>query len=751
MRKLAPAVLILATATLLSGCIPGPTEVAPPAVKVDEVAVPDQMLPTGPYANMDSTIVPGVDGLPWLIGGSLAGPGEGFAPTVWTSPDGGAWEAKQIDPDFTGSFSGSIDASADLAALAGVTWTEGDSTSVLWTSTDREKWTSVALPDSFAQGFRFNDVAVSGTTVFGYGINPAGATQGILVKGDKVTEFALPEVGKGELLEPSQLVASGKNILLLASPGKEGDFSPAVTYVSDDSGKSWTDAAVVVERPSYVSGIAASEDGFVATGGATRDEASNATGPAAWFSADGTSWAAESVGAPPQDGPLFYSGSADAWLGAPQGGAVVSAVVSNDNAAVSGVYSRATGGSWTFAGSTGVNTTNGEVGIASSLDGQTYISVLGLYGSSRAGVLSGGSWTDTTQIAAREDVTSASTVYPLDEPIMTLYTSTFTVEPDLGWRNQTTYQLGQLSGDSLEEVPWDPERVAELSSVAIGTDGSGAEVLLGSYFPPGGGAIPVEGWFRSGPDEAWTPATGFPGDHATFFSSIERVGDLWVAVGTVRDSSAVADPEHGTIWTSPDGITWSNPAGEFGEGTLTSSVSDVCTLPDGTGVAVGWVEAKTSEYRPAVWMPVDGTWKRVDIGDLGESSGFGNSCATGEDGVIFAASVDSRDTLQRTTDGSTWDEVFRADRGITLGEPVAVPGGFAASGSLFNDSFSGPVAWLSADGTDWSPVSIPSYTAGSTRSVAPYGDDLIVTMDSRVGHPVSIIRDIKKAIADYTD
>jgi hypothetical protein len=77
-----------------------------------------------------------------------------------------------------------------------------------------------------------------------------------------------------------------------------------------------------------------------------------------------------------------------------------------------------------------------------------------------------------------------------------------------------------------------------------------------------------------------------------------------------------------------------------------------------------------------------------------------------------------------------------------------VPGGFAASGSLTNETFSGPVVWLSADGSEWSPVSVPSQRPGSTFDVAPYGDDLVVTMSGRTGQPVSIVRDIEKVISD---
>src|SRR5690606_16140789 len=136
----------------------------------------------------------------------------------------------------------------------------------------------------------------------------------------------------------------------LASPGAEGAPASTLTYVSADAGESWSEHGTVTQSPGFVSGIVPVEGGFVATGGAARDSSSNATGPAAWFSADARSWSAESV---PVDsrGRLAFVGSADAWFGAPLPGATgVTAVMSNDNAAVSGVYTRGAGGAWSLAG-----------------------------------------------------------------------------------------------------------------------------------------------------------------------------------------------------------------------------------------------------------------------------------------------------------------------------------------------------------------------------------------------------------------
>ena len=742
-------VAVTAGVLLLAGCVGGdPTETAPPTVTIDEVSVPDSMMPTEPYAVADSTIIPAVDGLPALFGGGLAAPGEGSLPTVWSSVDGTAWAGTDVDPDFTGSFSGDIAGSSELSALAGVAWESGKSRTVLYTSTDRETWTAIDLPDDFATTYRATDATVSGSTVVVIATSADGESRGIRVEGKDATAFDLPDPGEDNQLNAGIVVARDQELVLVASPGPEGEPNDTAAYVSDDLGESWGDSAPITDKLGYVSGVAVTDSGFVATGAVPRGEGS-VSGVAAWFSADGTTWSAESVPAPSDEGSLFYYGSADARLGAPVANAGVTvAIMGNDNAAISGVYQRDVGGQWSLIGQTSINSGNGVGGIAMSIDGSTITGFLGDSGALRTGTFSGGGWNNSGEIAARSDVASAYTVDSVGERILaTLTTPTFTVDSDLGWRNSTVYGLGELSGDSLTEVPWDPARAGELTNVRLASDESGAELVLGSSFPVGGDVILAEAFFRASPDTEFVPAVGFDTGGATFFYKVAKIGDSWVAVGQSRETSSVGDPEHGVIWTSADGVTWGKPSGDFGSGALETSINDVCALPDGTGVAVGWVEESAGSYRTAVWMPEGEGWARTDIGDIGTKSGSAGDCASGEDGVIMSASISGRDTLQLSTDGSTWTETFRAGRGVTLGEPVAVSGGFAASGSLVNDDFSGPVVWLSADGKDWSPVSVPSVRSGATLAVAAYGDDLVVTMGGRTGHPVSIVRDIAKVIS----
>jgi len=745
-NRILPALAVTAaSALLLTGCIGGGTpDSAPPAVTVDEVAVPATLRPAQASAEVSYGMVGASDDLPWLLGGALAEPGKPATPTVWSSDDGSSWTAKSVG-DEDGSFSGDIDGSETLAALGGTLWKDGSYTNALWTSSDGEAWARVDVPDD---GYLLGNIAVTGDVVYAIATNVDGASRGIRVDGDDAATFDLPDVADDELLGAQSISADGDTLVLVARPGPEGDPSDTVSFTSDDGGKSWADAVTIIDQLGFVAGVAPTGDGFVATGGAPRGD--GATSPAAWFTTDGATWAAESVPGQPEDGPIFTFAGADTWLSTPLSrGGVTSAILGNDNSAFSGVYSRQPGGAWSFVAQTSVNSTSGQTGVAMPGDGGSIVAAMIGSGYARTGTVAGG-WTDGTILSAREDVEAPADIYADDSDgaTITLTKSTFTVDADLGWNNRTITTVGELSGDSFTEVAWDPEAVGTWSGVRLVTDDDGAQIVVGSYFDIPNSIIPAQGFFRASEDAAWAPVSGFEPGGATFFAGAAKVGDTWVAYGTTRASSGVSDPEHGVVWTSTDGATWTRGAGDFGSGVLETSVAGVCALPDGTSIAVGWVEETEGEFRTAVWSSASGTWTRVDIGELGSRYGFGTSCASDKDGVVLGATVGGRNTLQQSEDGSSWTEVFKADRGISIGEPVAVDGGFVASGSVDSEDYTGPVVWLSKSGTEWSPVSIASYRTGSTTGVEPLGDDLIVTMSGRIGSPVSIIRDIATVIAD---
>lgn len=750
MRRSA-SVVTLATLTItalaLTACT-GEGVDAPTTATIEVLQTPASMSPTQPYAWANSAILPATGELPWLVVADISPPGGAAIATALTSTDGLKWDSTKVTSELDGSFSSVLAGDDTIAAIGGTLWTEGSFVSMLFTSTDRQEWSAVALPEDFATQFSLYTLSVRDGVVTGIGTDSVGASVGIAIEGDEVTTFDLPAIGEGELLSPVALV-SGDTMLLIARPGDEGANNPVVSFVSDDSGASWSDSIEIAAADASVAGAVLVDEGFVATGWAPRSADPGApSSPAAWFSADGVSWTPESVPAV-SDGLFFFSENGSVGFGAPNANAgAVSATAWNDNSAFSGLFRRAPGGAWSFVSESTANASNSVGGSSIPVNDTSTLAVIGQNGYARLSVIQPeNGWIDAEVLAERDDFDFVDAIYPgEDRTVMTLGLSSFEVEADGGWRNSTQYTLTTVDDTAVTSVAWEPERAARLTGVQLASDAEGREILVGVNFPVGSNSILAEGWFRETADDEWAPITGFEGSGATHFVGAGKVGEVWLAWGDFRDTSGTSDPSHALVWQSVDGQKWTRAAGDFGTGPLETQMSDICELPGGEAVGVGWVEEAGGEYRNAVWMLDGDQWTRVDIGDLGETYGYASSCATGEDGVVIGSYIGGRSTLQLSSDGSDWTEVFRADPGIEFGKPVAVAGGYAASGQFVDGNFSSPVIWLSADGATWSPVTIPSSSPGSTSAVAPLGDDLVVTKSGRIGDPAVLVRDIAKVI-----
>lgn len=749
MRLRALLALSAATASVfaLVGCtiLDGgePDAAAPPTVKVEAIPAPDALLPKGPFVDAGDVILPATGTIPWIAGGSTSDPGGVGRPTVWTSPDGRTWSRNIIDTDFDQSFSGILSGTEELTALGGTAWKDGVFRSVLWTSTDRTRWVRADIPKQVASRYRIDLIEATSSDILAVAHDAAGRNVGIRLTGDDVTTFELPE-----LPNPIALESNGNTLVLIGGPGPGGGETETVALRSTDAGATWSAPSVISDTTAFISGVTWAGAGFVATGGA---RAGAAPIPAAWFSLDGGVWARETMPEIADFGEEAFAEGADAYFGNPLShDGSVAAVILDESSAVSPIALRTADGEWQIAGESGVNQSSGSDGSAIPLDESTIIGLIDGNGYARFGTLTS-EWADTTLLANREHVFHVSGVTRgNDRTLLTMRGTNFTVNADLSWQNRTVYRLAQVSDIGAEEIPWEPARVAELSSVQIAADDTGAEIAIGTYFTPDQSEILAEGFFRSSPASEWMPMAGFDDSGATNFLSVAKTGDAWTAVGRYQDSASVGTPGHAAIWSSNDGVDWQRARGDLGDGDLESSAVDVCLLPAGEPIAVGWVEVKPNQFRVAAWTPRDGTWVRSDLGGFGDSGGFANSCASSDQGVVVNATIGGRTTLHRSADGATWTEVLAGARGVRIGEPVAVQGGFAASGSWSTDEFDGPVVWLSADGNEWHPVAIPSRRPGETTSVAPLGDHLLVTMSGRIGAPLSLVRDIERVIANQT-
>lgn len=723
-----------------------------PTVAVETITAPASLTPAQPLVQQRGDLMPATDSAPFAFGGAVTEPGGVASPAVWTSSDGASWQRATVGADVDGSFWGMLAGSDELAALGGVVWKERSYTSVLWTSVDRITWQAVALPEPFVSTHRLTLLDVIDDLVYGIAQTTLGAAEAFVASGSSVDTIALPELREGEVLTPLALTGHDDSLLLIATPGPEGQYNPVVSYRSTDRGASWSSAVELGASITDFAGVTWTGTEYVATGSTPGSSTPGAAyRPSSWVSADGATWAKEAVPAPPRSSPFFFLDGADVWFGAPTvNNGTVTVIASNLNSAVGALYSRSASGAWTFVSTTSTNSTNGENGLAvPHADGDAVV-VLGSGGHLRTGAFDGDEFTDTQTLAARDVVGYVHGAHPaVDAVDLVVRQRTFTVETDLRWRNTSDYTLATYAGgQAASETPWSPAEVGELLTVSMATDADGAQIVTGSRFPVGESVIIAEGYYRASATADWVPMTGFSRKGSTEFHALASTGGGWVAVGDYRASSNTGTPSHATVWTSTDGVAWVRADGDFGEGRLESSLADVCVLPDGTPIGVGWAAVGTGAYRMAAWSPAGDAWAHHDLGEFGDADGYATSCANDETGVVVSASIAGRSVLLRTTTGGDWRQVFRAEQGAVLVDPIAVDGGFAAAGSFADEATAGAVVWLSRDGIAWVPVSIPSRNPDSTYLVAPVGADLLVALPATSGDPLVVVRDIARVIAD---
>ncbi len=217
-------------------------------------------------------------------------------------------------------------------------------------------------------------------------------------------------------------------------------------------------------------------------------------------------------------------------------------------------------------------------------------------------------------------------------------------------------------------------------------------------------------------------AVGYAMDHAAVWTSPDGVSwtriahdesifgrdDTWMLAVTAGGPGLVAvgskqggpGPDYGSVWTSPDGITWSRvPRDEdvFADGT---QILDVA--PGGPGlVAVG-----TMGDDAAAWTSADGiTWSRVphseeELGGEGDQAMMGVS--EGGPGLVAVGSDGTNAAVWTSADGITWsrtphdEDVFggpdeQAMRSVTSGGPGLVAVGIDANAGA------GSAIWIAED------------------------------------------------------
>lgn len=735
-------------ATVLNSCTHEPeTRQRWPLATVRPLAVPDSMRLTQPKVDIGQ-LIPGSAGLPWLIGGSYAEPGQSGAPAVWLSDDANIWSKIPISDAVEGDFDGWAEGGTELTALAGSVWRDGMRVNKLWTSTDRRQWHERTLPQALTGGTEITDLSVDGTSVLLLGSAVDGKQTVLrLDADDNVSAVPLPTVGPDEQLDAWELVAAGNTVILLATTGPEGATTAPVLYHSSDSGANWSPRARLTDNRGYFGGITRTDDGFVLVGSVRADSSPSAPPlPAAWHSVDGASWLPERVPAAPED--LRLEPASGVSLRSPiAADGTVTALAHAPDAAVAGMYRRHNDGSWELVGTTGDNAYSGAKGsIVARPDG----SIIGVIddGGVRIGRLTADrTWTDVQQLSRRAVPFGGSLVLDPDRRLVRTGRSVWQVHADGTTSRSGEFMLVSLHVDAAVKTEWLPREAGSLHGTLTSIGPGGIEVVLGSAVDLENSSVTARGWWRSPLSTDWHPVSGFDPTTTLEMGTLGQVGNQWMLTAHGRPNIGFTTRGTGQIWSSTDGTSWQQMPVRS-EGELSSRIAAVCAGPNSKHIAVGWVEQTPGTTVAAAWG-LDGQWQRLNLGAFDDFDGSLSGCAAGPFGFVVDGTIDGRSAVLQSATGDDWQKAVVLGRGESLADITARPSGFIAAGRVQDSAMSAPALWVSRDGRAWNPVRVPSLDSSTARIGELEDGEIAVFLPAEDGEPISVIDDVDGLIAEY--
>lgn len=656
--------------------------------------------------------------------------------------DGTSWGAADVGPGVPGEPQRAALAGSDrVAAIGGWTWEAGTIWPYLLTSTDRATWTPVQLPPSLNSAM-VTDVAVEDGRVVALAQGEQGAAATVVVdgagSGEPVVTF-LPAAPDGQRRTLGGLAVAGDTLVLTGrqGPTRQG---PLRAFRSVDAGRSWAEPALISpNEQAQAWGVTHLAAGFVVTGtDLIPDDPGENRRMTAWFSPDGGAWGAEPV---PEPENFRWSGQ-DAALGVPTAaGDYVVAVAGSSNSRSSRLFQRQPSGEWIAVGqSDPVADGVGRLGRVAPIvqpsgsdgPGAMFVTIGGAHGTV-VGRTASGVWTTDVAPAAYRDPPFFSEL--VSGRLAVIRQRQFLPFGDGGFRTINEPAIVGLTADALTVRPWDPPEVADAEDVGIGVDGT-AEVVLSSRMADDDETHPITGWFRAAPDQPWQPVTGFGAEAFESLGDIKHLGGRWLLRGS-RSGDTGGTPQ-AMLWTSADGIAWARADGDFADGDRSSGIAEVCLDPAGHAVAVGWIRLTPNLPTAAVWSEQDGGWRRSTLPTGPDSRSSFASCSTVGGRLVVTGDLNGdagRWTLDamgapQSTDPPVVDAPDRprgdpTDR-YALDDIGTMPGASFATGRLDTGEYTGPVLWLSADGTRWTWVPVPAADPDASLLVAADGKDLIV-------------------------
>lgn len=214
-------------------------------------------------------------------------------------------------------------------------------------------------------------------------------------------------------------------------------------------------------------------------------------------------------------------------------------------------------------------------------------------------------------------------------------------------------------------------------------------------------------------ESAWIEAARFDEDGDTLVL-VEDSG-AWsggfIAVGAAYPDGAIVSGGEPRVWTSPDGVAWTQHEPDLG-GMV--NLQTVVRLAEGGVVVLGTLTADGAEPQTRAWRSSDGaTWNAIDLPT--DFTGQATRVASGAIGTV----VVTRTEAWYSADMETWQRVLAVPTGMELLVPSAGDEGFVIT--LGGGGADGPTVYASGDGIAW----VEGSFAADIYDVTPFGGDWI--------------------------
>lgn len=656
---------------------------------------------------------------------------------VWRSGRHGELIEDRGLPEVSGDVrSVAVDQNDGTAVLVGSAWTGTALTPFLWTSAS-SGWTSMDLGADAPTG-GLHAVAVEGGRAWALSNGPLDRHDLLTV--DLATgtwsSTPLPDPGDGRRRTLLDLRVRDGRVVVVAHEGPAGAAGSPVSYVSADGGTTVDGFHSIGDGRfgTRVSGLVETPQGFVATG-ATGESHSEAE-PVLWRSVDGATWVEEPLTVQEV---VFPNGAPDVSVAHP---------VSEDDGTLSVTLTARDGGSWARGTRLDGEWWSGMNQESFAADGVLIRDEIQEYSFIGWGDTNLGSWGYGLYADYSERVAvPGSRIHWLELPDpsaaggLLAQQSVWETEGDTSWSDTVATDLVR-EGDGFVLQSWRPAEADGWGGLELASAGP-TKVAVG--YSRAGLRWHVEVAVSDDSGETWAAADGIESDTDLLTYLVTQVDGTFYLAATEGRRQMGNDEMFPVVWTSQDGRSWSRLAETLAIDKKFGAVRDVCALPSGGVVLVGYTNDAQDRRIAATWVEQDGEWIGHAHGDLGD--GAFTSCATREDAVVVSGDASGFNRTWHTTDGVSVTEVGALAEGVSRGEPLPIgserrPAGWVAPGFLDTAEHVGPVLWFSTDAESWEWLPLPGPTLTGRVSIAKDGQDLVVISEGRVSPRAWVVPDV---------